>query len=61
MRVGSIYTERETEKYEFINLCREHGIKGNQMTVSGEGKGYNVHITCTDEQFEAIKANWKYH
>lgn len=52
----SIYLSTETEKYDFISICRNAGAKITD--VAGCGPGYHICISATPIQAERINTVW---
>lgn len=52
----SIYLERETDKYNFISICRNAGAE--LAAVSGCGTGYHISILATPSQAARINREW---
>ena len=52
----SIYLERETDKYNFIDICRNVGAE--LTAVAGCGSGYHISILATPSQANTINKLW---
>ncbi len=52
----SIYLDKETEKYRFIEIVRATG--GKITDVSGCGRGYHICLLATPVQANEINRIW---
>jgi hypothetical protein len=52
----SIYLHHESDKYTFIDICRNNGAKITD--VSGCGEGYHICLLATPAQATRINRDW---